>query len=300
MKKYLYSFVFATLILMSTTVVNASNEVYYTNENNIEMTENEFNNLLGIGFTNRQIAMMSEAEFINNKDLNGSIIDEEQKYIKTSTYMRNGIEITTTEEVTKEEAMNAKQAQNSPNRGPSGNYYNGMVGNSYISVTARIIGISNTYMRYKVDNEWLTIPSNSQRYYDIIGIGIESNKVELGSIIIFSQYWSTTGSQGNTDTTCYPKTTNKGGLAVFKLPNGSSIDTMESTLYFNVKKKSGVGTITSLTAAGDYAHGTSNVDPNTLLSHLSLSTSSGIVIDATYSSIFTDIYPAIASFSGTW
>ena len=302
MKKYLYSIVFAALILMSTTVVNASNEVYYTNEKNIEMTENEYNNLLGLGFTNKQIAMMDTEEFLNNKDLNGTVISEEQKYIKRSTYMRNGIKITEVSEITEEEAMKEKelQAQNPPAKGPSGNYYNGVVASNVLVVTSRIIGISNTYMRFKVDSEWLTVPSNSERYYDIIGIGMESSKVERTTNLVFSQHWSTTGEPGNTDTVCYPKYTSKGALAVFKLPNGSSIDTLDATLYFNVRKKSGVGTITTLYAAGDYAHAISNVNPNNVLSHLSLNYSSGVIIDTTYSPIYIEMSAAVASFVGTW
>ncbi len=299
MKKYLYNIVFAALILMSTTVVHASNEVYYTNENNIEMTEIEYNKLLGLGFTNKQIAMMDEEEFLNNKDLDGTVISEEQKYIKTSTYMRNGIKVTEISEITREEALEL-QAQNLPSRGPSGNYYNGIITDTVKAITTRIVGISNTYMRYKVDNEWLVIPSNNQRFYDIIGIGMESSKVVMATNIIFKQFWSTTNGSGYTDTICYPKYSSKGGLAVFELPSGSNIDTMESTLYFNVQKKSGVGTITTLYAAGDYAHAISNVNPNTLLSYLSLNHVSGVIIGSTYSTIYLETSPAIASFVGTW
>ena len=76
MKKYLYSIVFATLILMSTTVVKASNEVYYTNRENVEMTEKEYSNLLGLGFTEKQIYRMDEKTFLENKDIEGTVLKE--------------------------------------------------------------------------------------------------------------------------------------------------------------------------------------------------------------------------------
>ena len=126
MKKYLYKIVFATLILISATVVNASNEVYYINKENVIMTEEEYNNLKSLGFTERYIERMDQEEFLNNKDLKGSILGETQKYLRRTTRMRNGIKTTTVEEITKEEAMKDKelQSQNGFNKGgAAGNYY---------------------------------------------------------------------------------------------------------------------------------------------------------------------------------
>ena len=298
MKKYLYSIVFATLILMSTTVVNASNEVYYTNKQNIEMTEKEYNNLLGLGFTENQIATMEEEEFIANKDIEGTILGEAKKYFKTTTYMRNGIKTMVRKEISYEEAMEAKEllTQN-PSKGPSGNYYNGIFDDSVTTTTTRIIGINNTYMRFKVDNEWYSTPS--ERYYDIIGIGIESNKVQIATSILFRQNWTKADGTNGQDTTGYPKSINTGGLAIIKLPTGS-ITNLESTLYFNVSKKSGVGTITLLYAGGDYAHAISNVNPNTLINYLTASVTSGIIINGGYSTSYLEHSSAAASFVGTW
>ena len=300
MKKYLYKIVCATLILISTSVVKASNEVYYINENNIEMTEKQYNNLLSLQFTEQDIKTMSQEEFNNNKDLEGELLNEATKYIKTTTYMRNGIKQYVREEITKEEAMKEKElhSQGSFSKGPSGSYYDGIAYSSVLEITSKIIGLNNTYMRYHTKTEWVTMPSD--RYYDIIGIGIESSKVYIASAVIFRENWITTSNTSGHLETCYPKSTSTGGLAIFELPTASLTD-LNAVIYFNVSKKSGVGTITSLYAAGDYAHGIcSGVNPSTLLNSVSINYPSGLMVSSPYSSCYLGQSPAIASFVGTW
>ena len=300
MKKYLYIIVCATLILISTTVVKASNEVYYTNKRNIQMTEQEYNNLLNLGFSDKDIARMDQEEFDLNKNLEGEILDEQVKYIRTTTYMQNGIKMRRIEEITREEAMHEKElhSQNPLYRGPVGTYYNGLSYDSILEVTTRIVGISNTYMRYHTKTEWVIMPD--ERYHDIIGIGIESGKVEMATSVIFRESWTTDDEEDEYTEICIPKSTSTGGLAIFKLPEDDIID-LSAYLYFNVKKKTGVGTITSLYAAGDYAHGIcSNVNTTDLYNSVSVNASTGIVIGSTYDLCFAQQAAAIASFIGTW
>ena len=299
MKKYLYSIVLATVILMSTTVVYAANEVYYINRNNIEMTEEEYNNLITLGFTEKYINGMNMEEFLANKDLEATPISSSVKYIKVTTTMRNGIKLTTSREITYEEAMQEVELQSQmiPNRGPAGNYYDGMVGNYVFEMTTNITGIGNTYMRFMNNAEWLVIPTD--RYYDVIGIGMESDKVQFATGMVFKQEWVTTGGVHQNDQVCAPKYESTGGLAIFKLPE-ADIVSLDIMLYFNVMKQNNVGTITSLYATGDYAHATCNVAPSNLLSHISINVSAGLMIDSTYSSCYLDTPEAVASFIGTW
>jgi len=299
MKKYLYNIVLATLILMSTTVVKAANEVYYVNRNNIEMTEQEYNNLLALGFTEKYIAGMKQDEFLANKDLEATLLSTTKKYIETTTTMRNGIKITTSREITEEEAMQKKelQSQKVPNRGPAGNYYDGMVGISVFEMMTNIAAIGNTYMRFTNNAEWLVMPED--RFYDIIGIGIEADKVQMATGVVLNEQWVTTGGINDGDQTCAPKYVSTGGLAAFKLPS-VSVQTLYMSFYFNVMKKPNVGTITSLYAVGDYAHAISNVTPSNLMSHISVSDAAGIMIDATYGTSYLGIPEAVASFVGTW
>ena len=298
MKKYLYNIVLATLILMSTTVVKASNEVYYINNENVEMTEEEYNNLLSLGFSEKYISGMDQEEFINNKDIEGTLLAETQKYIKTSTVVRNGIKTTTTEEISREEAMKEKelQSQNVPNRGPAGNYYDGMTYTSTISLTTKIVGISNSTMRYVNNMEWITIPTD--RYRDIIGIGMEASKVQMSSLIAFKEEWVTSDGTPSHTKVCAPVYLSTGGLAIFDLPSGS-LQSLEATLYYNVTKQSGVGTITSLYATGDYAHAISNISANTLVSNVLINVN-GLSINYPYTYDFLSISPTVASFIGTW
>ena len=296
MKKYLYKIVLATLILMSTTVVNAANEVYYVNKNSIEMAEEEYNNLQSLGFTEKYINRMEKEEFLANKDLDATLLSTSKKYVKVTTMMRNGIEITTSSEITEEE-YNELQENKVPNRGPSGNFYDGMVVVGSFTMTASIAAIGNIYMRYMNNVEWSSDLAN--KYHDIIGIGIEDTKVQRATIAILNEHWDATdGSSGSTQV-CAPKYESTGSLAVFELPN-VSVQHVDVAFYFNVIKQSNVGTITSLYAVGDYAHANNDITPNNLLSHISISSAYGITIDSTYSAYFTNMPEATASFIGTW
>ena len=295
MKKYLYSIVIASLIIMSATVVKASNEVYYINGHGIEITEQEYNNLLGLGFTEKDIENMVQQEFEANKNIEGAaVLSEASKYYKYTTITRNGRKTKTVSEITKEEAI--RQSQNQPTRGPVGEYYDGVSAIAIIEVRSKIVGISNTYMRYKVEAQWLSMPLD--RYYDIIGIGIEPTKVKIASVLMYRENWLTTGDDLDYIDTGYPKSETTGGSAQIQLPSGG-IQTLYSYLYFNVRKQDNVGTITELEACGDYAHTTSSVNPQTIYYNYNMYLS-GIDIDYPYDLTYDDLTPACAHFVGTW
>ena len=300
MKKYLYSIVFATLILVSTTVVKAANEVYYTNKENIEMTEEEYNNLLGLGFTEKQIYRMDEQEFLNNKNIEGTVLSVSEKYFRNYTILRNGITTYRSEEISEEEAIRDRelQAEKSQYRsGPPGNYYDGVMATTTIQVKAKIIGIASNRMRLMTDVDWYTMPS--YRYNDIIAAGFESSKVQFASVIVFREDWRDNNGNDGYFTGCTPKQETNGGSAIFGLPSGS-LSQLESYMYFNVKKASGVGTITTLYTSGDYAHGTSNVSQSNLYNHYFVSQPGGISMDGTYGSYYQQNTAPQAKFVGTW
>lgn len=294
MKKYLYSIVLATLILMSTTVVKASNEVYYTNRENIEMSEKEYYNLIGLGFSEKQIERMDEATFLENKDITATVLGDEGKFLKQTTIMRNGIKTYYIEEITEEEAILQSQE---PTRGPAGIYYDGVFATLIIHVQNKIIGISNSTMRFKTDVEWLTMPTD--HYNDIIGIGFEPDKVQYSSTVKFREDWLTSDNVFGNTTVCAPKSESTGGSAVFTLPSGSLVQ-LEAYAYFNVIKQSGVGTITELYTSGSYAHATSYVSISNIFPHYSVEYYDGIDVDSTYGSYYDSTFPAYASFIGTW
>lgn len=300
MRKYLYSIVIATLILISTTIVKASNEVYYTNRENIEMTEQEYNNLLGLGFTEKQIYRMDQETFLENKDLEGTVLSTTTKYLRNYTILRNGITTYRTEEITEEEALRDRelQAQNPQLRGgPAGSYYDGVVGNTTIQVKAKIIGLTSTRMRLMTDVDWYIMPS--YRYNDIIAAGFRANQVQFASGIYFRQDWRDGSSNDHFDTICTPKEETTGGSAIFQLPSGT-LTQLESYMYFNVKKADNAGTITTLYTSGDYAHATCNISQSDIYNHYIVTQAGGITIDSTYASCYQQNTAAQAMYVGSW
>lgn len=302
MRKILYTFLFVTILIANINIVKANENAYFTNREGIEMTEVEYHNLLELGFTDKQIDRMDYTTYINNKDIEATLVSEATNYYKTTTYFRNGIQYQTSELLTKEEMdeiLKNKQEQNPQvdNTRTSGNYYNGLFADDYKAVTTRIAYIDdNNVMRFKTDTYWFQMPS--QRSYDIVGIGIEPSKVEIDAAIIFRQDWQTTGGTYGSSTACAPKEQTTGGSVLFQLPSGS-LSTLESSIYFDVSKKSGVGTISSLYATGDYAHAIVSVSNNAYY-YYSVNHGTGIVVSNPYANSYDSIVPAQAAFSGTW
>lgn len=299
MKKILYTFLFAALILVSASNVFATSDVYYTNNEGLTMTEQQYNNLLNQGFMERQIARMDYETFEKNKDIEAEIVAIDKKYVKTTTIMRNGKESYTSEYLTEEEMMEEVQAAKEQPQYPRyvpGTYYNGSSYTSYKVIQTVIANIDDYTMRYKLDTYWYTIPS--QRSYDIMGIGIEASKVQINSGIDFRQDWWTTSDTSGYSTGRYDKTTSTGGIVLFPLPSGS-LETLEQSMYFYVDKKPGVNTVTSLAATGDYAHATASVS-NNVYNYMSVNVAGGIEIDNPYANSYDEMNEAIAYFNGTW
>ena len=301
MKKILYTFLFAALILFAPAVY-ASNEVYYTNNEGLNMTEKQYNNLLGQGFTENQIRMMNYETFNANKDIEATIVAQKKQYYKTTTTMRNGIQYHTSQIITEDEMNEELSAERERNpyslRGATGTFYNGASYNSYKVLLSTIAYLEDEdLMRYKLDTYWQTMPTT--RSHDIIGIGIEAAKVYIYSSVYFYQYWRETNNEDGISYGCYPKSQNTGGSAMFELPSGS-LNTLESSVYFNVGKLPNVGTISSLVATGDYAHATVTVDGDSAHNYYTVNYVNGIEVDEPYANSYDTITKAFAYFSGTW
>lgn len=298
MKKILYMFFVAALMLSATTV-HASNEVYYMNKLNIEMTEQQYNNLLNAGFTEKQIEYMNQEAFTALKDTEATVVAQKIQHVKTTTIMRNGIQFHTSKILTDEEWMeevNAKKEQPYSQRYVPGSYYNGVSYDDYKTIIAIIINVDDETMIYKLDAYWDTMPN--QKYYDLMGIGVEAPKVNIESGIYFSEIWRDSSDVEHYNSVCYPKTESTGGTVLYPLPS-SSLESLESSMYFFIGKKSGVGTITSLTAAGDYAHATASVT-NNVINYASTNVAIGLVISSPYTNSYDEMFEAFASFVGTW
>ena len=147
-------------------------------------------------------------------------------------------------------------------------YYNheedfrGYVSTAWLNETSSIVANGSKY-RFKDYVVWTSIPSNKS--YDVIGIGFNGNiHIDNGSTFYYN--YATSNGNSTTSTSYFTKlNTSTGGTATYQLP--SSFIGLNTTLYFDVAKDSGAGTITSLSMCGDYAHSLSTVTGNQAASH---------------------------------
>lgn len=253
------------------------------------ITNEEYNNLLNLGFTEREILNMTEKEFDDNKNLKGEILDSTTEYYKLTEYydIIGGFILSTNQRITKQEFEN--KTSDEKVRSISTGY----IETAYKKLTTTIVNTSLGY-RYKVSLEWKNIPSH--RGYDIIGIGIDSN-VYISTSFTFQQNYCYSNG------TCYssqenlPKQTSKGGSSLFALPTSSSVTSLSSYLYFVVSKNTS-STITSLNAYGDYAHNTKSISLNNANTYTMQS--NGIVLNSSYVNYYDEIGASQATWTGSW
>jgi uncharacterized protein YpmS len=286
--------------VLTISITVKADEVYFTNLEGIEMTETEYNNLLNLAFTPDQINRMDYQTYIDNKDLEGEIVGHTKKHYKITATIQNGIQSYTYQEISEFEMLHAQQVQlQNPSYSPNvvGTFYDGYSYDLYRTMESYIVCLYNTIMRYKVDVQWNSIPT--ERSWDIIGIGIEANKVHLASTVIFREDWLTTSLEADYTDSCGIKDEGTGESAVFQLPSGS-LETLEAFMYFNVYKNENVGTLTSIVAVGDYAHATQNVTFTGVYPNYTVNHALGIDFDEPYANIYESSMPATALFVGTW
>lgn len=288
MNKFIYS-CFAVLLLgLSTPTVNAS--TYYTNYNNIEMTENEYNNLVELGFTENEIYLMGNEEFEANKDIEGTLVSSIGQYYKTTTITQNGITTTSSEIISKEQYELEKNAN------PQGrSIYDGAVETDYKYMHMNMTQLNAVEMRLKITLTWLQIPST--RSNDIIGIGFQQAYVGLNSSIYFQQNY-TNSSGSHSSVTSIPQEFSTGVSSVFDLPNGT-ITALSSYMYIDVIKVDEDYTITYMDAGGDYAHATSSISETNAKKH-SVDHVSGIELQTSIRTYYDAINVATATFIGSW
>ena len=290
MKKTLYISFLILLMISLAKNVKADENIFYTNLYNIEMTEQEYNNLLELGFNENEIYHMTNDIFMDNKDIEATLECETIEYYKVTTVTQNGNTTSTSEIITKDEYETGSPG---PQTRAS---YDGVITTDYKIMRTNISQLSSVQYRYKVTLTWRNMPS--KRSYDIIAIGFEPAKVRMYSDIFFQQQYTTSGGSSSTSVTCIPLTGSNGGSAVFKLPVGT-MSSLSSYLYYNVRKASDSVTVTSMDAGGDYAHATENVSEANAQRH-SVNHGTGIELESAVEDSFDDIGVATASWYGTW
>ncbi len=253
------------------------NDCYINNNNNICITETEYDNLTSMGFEEKEIINMPMDVYESNKDLSGNVVATKEEYFKTVIDKRTNI--VSTFKVNEHE-------YNSSNRG----FDDGYVETTYKKLRTKIISVSD-HFRYKTSIEWKSNPS--VRSYDIIGIGMESTKVKKqGSPTFVGDYCFTGGGCINTTySDLYASSYGVG--VVHQLPTGS-FSSMNAYLYYDVVKRNTNNTVTSLGAFGDYAHATSNISLSSISGNYYVST----II--TYSGGMQNYYDETATTTATW
>ena len=251
----------------------------FTNYYGIEITNEQYERLINLGFDYDQIYYMTQKIFDENKDIDAELLVKTQKYYKT-VYTSYGNSYTI--EVTPEEYYNHPE---DPIRGT--------IVTTYKTLLSSISASGNNY-RFNSTLSWNNIPSVHS--YDVQAIGY-TGLIHISNPITF--YYTYTNSSG-TSTTSYSNYTKQyfstGGSTVFKLP--TSFIGLTSTMYFDVAKDTGAGTITSLHMCADYAHATQSVTGNQAASHHV--TLGGISFDSSVSNKFDSIQCADSYLAVNW
>ena len=251
--KRIFRFAVACLIMVVAFAVNVASLKALTgdfiNYYNITITGEQYERLLNLGFTDDQIYYMTEEIFDANKDLEATLVARTIKYYKT-VYTSYGNSYTV--EVTPEEYYSHKDDQE----------LRGSVITNYKTLISSISAVGS-YYRFNSNLTWTNIPNVHS--YDVQAIGF-TGSIHIDTPITF--YYTYTSSNGNSTTSYnyYNKQYfSTGGSTVYQLP--SSFIGLTSTMYFDVAKNSGAGTITSLHMCADYAHATTTVTGNEACSH---------------------------------
>ena len=247
-------FIMMTMVTHKVSALNIIDENDYINNMGVQINETQLNNLRNLGFTDAEIENMDETEFSYNKDLEGEIVASSIKYYKTehfipggSTYsiQNNNNSLIITTEITKEEYDNC---DNNTGISPYG-LSTDVVVTEYKSMYSTITSVNGRY-RYKNSVTWKKLPF--WRTIDVIGIGIEGNKVyPVSSSSYFKAYYSDGGASTQSGTW---KKSSTGYAVTFEWPSYNLLaDNFYATLYFEVDKQDS-NTLTVLNAYGDYAH----------------------------------------------
>lgn len=220
----------------------------YINYFGIEMNNQEYNNLLNLGFAEDEIYYMDEQTFEENKDISATLVATNEKFYKSIYTNLDGESYSV--EISEEEYNN--QGLVAPA---------GTVTTEYKRMVSTMSQSGSTF-RYKVTLGWLNMPS--VRSYDIIGIGFEDD-IYISSSVYFNYSYCNASGDCTTATDYYTKKkTSTGGSAVFKFP--SSARSLTAVLYYDVSKDT-TNTITELTMCGDYSHATTNVSYSSYSNH---------------------------------
>lgn len=280
-KKNLLTYgVIALLVLFVS--VGQVNAAEYENYFGVEMTNEEYNTLLNLGFSNDEIYYMDETTYLENKDLDANLVSKDTKYYKT--IYTDLIGNPTSVEITEDEYNNQPSLS-----------ARGTVTTEYKEMVTTLSQNGSKY-RFKVSLGWRNLPST--RSYDIIGVGFDDDEYDIyiDSSVYFNFHYCNSSGDCTLDASYYDKKKKStGGAAVYKLP--TSIVSLSATLYYDVSKNTS-STINSLKMYGDYSHATSSVSVGNVSDYDI--TRNGIELGSSLVAHYDAIPCAISTWSGSW
>lgn len=252
------------IFILALFIISPSKTYALTNNNKINISKTQYDNLLSLGFDDNEIMNMKEKEFNENKNLTGKVVAVSNKY-----YDKDNKEIF---------ALRGIQ--------------NGYIETYYKILRTTITQLSNGNYRYKTTLTWKIIPST--RSYDIITLGMDTS-VKAASGLHFQMNY-TTNNGSFTSGTYTPKIGNIGMGATYAVPSSSSLSKLSCYIYYDVQKRD--ATVTVQHARGDYAHATSTISLN--LSQNYMISLAGVVLDSSIESYYDSMNESIATWTGTW
>ena len=243
----------AFVVVVSIMAINVSHpladEDIIRNYFGIGMTQEEYNTLLELGFTEDEIYYMTEETYEENKDLDATLLTSNTKYYKTVVPMYG---MSYTVEVTPMEYFNHGDAQVLD------------ILTTYYREQISTIAQNGTKYRYKMVTNWLNWPSVAS--YDVMAIGFVNSVYISSNQVFFTYTYADQNGQYTTSSVYYDKKkTEYGGSVVYLMP--SNVTALGSTIYFDVKKNTN-NTLTSLTMCGDYAHALNAVTQTQAANHI--------------------------------
>lgn len=268
----------------------------------IEISLEERENLISLGFTEEEIQNMSSEEYLLNKDLEGEVVASTTQFLKViepiqtskySTFSSSEIQSVTTQkpviiEMDEESYYNELAMKDTKNTKEfSTSATSDYTTTSYKKMTTLITKLSTNNYRLKNSVVWSKIPAN--KHVDVSGIGINQTywAPTPGSQYAkqnWTKYSICTGTEAGSAT--YTTSSTKwskgaGGYAVkMNLPNNDfgggcysqTVRSLSSYMYYSVKPLTSTN---RLDAYGQYAHqeATYTLTPSISLSGVSFSVS---------------------------
>jgi len=244
---------------------------YLINNNQLCIAEDEYINLVNLGYSETEIANLSMEEYEENRNLKADLVSK-----KVSYYYGNM-------EVDEEEY---NEIQEKSNITPFA-----LIETPGKKMTTTSSSFNGKY-RYKVSVEWKTMPK--VRSHDIIAIGLEPTKVQYSTNRTFNMNYCASKTNCTNSNSATFKNTITGLGAVFQLPT-DSIMSLNMYLYYDVNKKA--DKVTSMNAYGDYSHA---VKSTTSILANCYNLSNRIILPESIISNYDEINTSVATWTGNW